>query len=60
MWDGSSEEAKAEWQSRVDGADILIMDELALVYLGGKVKGKKVIALQHDAAASMRTCNSGV
>ncbi len=60
MWDGSTEEARAEWQSKIDGADVLIMDELALLYLGSKVDGKKVIALQHDAAASMRTCATGV
>lgn len=60
VWDGSSEEAKAEWQSKVDNADVLIMDELAVRYLGDKIAGKKVIALQHDAAASMRTCDSGL
>ena len=60
MWDGSSEVAKAEWQSKIDGADVLIMDELAIGYLGRKIDGKRIIALQHDAAASMRTCDKGV
>jgi hypothetical protein len=30
-----------------------------VTYLGDKIAGKKVIALQHDAAASMRTCDAG-
>ena len=29
-----------------------------MTYLGDKIAGKKVIALQHDAAASMRTCTN--
>ncbi len=60
MWDGSTEEAKQEWQSAIDAADVLVLDELAIVYLGNKIAGKKLIALQHDAAASMRTCWKGV
>ncbi len=60
IWDGSTEEAKGEWQAKINGAEVLIIDELALVYLGSKIEGKKVIVLQHDAAASMRTCATGV
>jgi hypothetical protein len=59
VWDGGSDETQGEWQSKVDNADVLIMDELAVTYLGDKIAGKKVIALQHDAAASMRTCDAG-
>lgn len=59
VWDGSTEEAKAEWQAKIDDADILVLDELAITYLGDKIKGKRLIALQRDAAASMRTCDAG-
>lgn len=59
VWDGSTEEAKAEWQAKIDDADILVLDELAITYLGDKIKGKRLIALQRDAAASMRTCHAG-
>lgn len=34
VWDGSSDEAQGEWQSKVDNADVLIMGKYALVGLG--------------------------
>ncbi len=59
VWDGSTEEAKAEWQAKIDDADVVILDELAITYLSSKLAGKNIIALQHDEAASLRTCGQG-